>query len=111
MKPLFIVNNILPFNFLPKIGVLYDFDFKKLDSISGKIIPHLKASGHDEKNLGNKNVLLIEELNTTGLTGKTDECFYESNDPNSEKWNAFWYGEGLEIKNKNSFYDFFVNLQ
>ena len=43
--------------------------------------------------LRNKNVLLIEEFNTTGLTGKTDECFYESNeciDGHLVAFSIFW---------------------
>jgi len=78
------------------------FDFTALDSITKNILPHLDAAGHDLDLLNgeSKSVLLVEEFNTTGLSGSTDESSYTGKDPKFQRWNAFWYGEGLEIKNK-----------
>ena len=77
-----------------------DFDFEALDLITKPIIGHLTAALNDTKNLTNvnKRVLIIEEFNTQGLTGVTDDYFHEGEDPHLQRWNSFWVGEGDENK-------------
>ena len=72
-----------------------------LQKYTGDIEGHLNAAGHSCSLEDNLTALVIEEIGTTGLTGKTVDSHYESSETD-QRWNNFWGGEGLEVKTKKS---------
>jgi len=72
-----------------------------LEQISKPLLPHLKASGHLDGDLDWKksNTLVLEEFNTKGLTGSTNDSYAKGE---TERWANFWFGEGKRSKTGTS---------
>ena len=78
-----------------------DIDCSYLEQICKPLLPHLKASGHLDGDVDWRkgNILVIEEFNTKGLTGITDDSYAKGE---SERWANFWFGEGKRSKTGTS---------
>jgi hypothetical protein len=64
--------------------------------------PHLRATGRaaEERDYSTPTVLVVEEFNTTGLTGKVNDSFVRGEE--NQHWARFWFGEGDEAKTGRS---------
>ena len=76
-------------------GLTYEALLKYTSPLKG----HLEAANHNPDLISKEycGALVIEELETTGLTGETEDSRY-SIDEDHQRWNNFWHGEAKEIK-------------
>lgn len=74
-----------------------------LDKYTAPLLGHLKAANHDAKLMSEEycGALVIEEFETTGLIGETEDSRYNHNEE-MQRWNNFWHGEAKEIKGGKS---------
>lgn len=70
---------------------------------NGNLIEHLKTCGISEKT-GAIRTLTIEDFNTEGLTGETDntKVVDEANNPVAGNFIGFWWSEGQSSKRRGS---------
>ena len=85
-----------------KINIVDHKDGLSTDTLldyTSQLEGHLEAANH-ELNYKSKDfcgALVIEEFETTGLTGTVDNSRF-SDEPDYQRWNNFWHGEAKEIK-------------
>lgn len=74
-----------------------------LDKYTSPLLCHLAAANHDPKLMSEEycGALVIEEFETTGLIGETEDSRFNLNE-DLQRWNNFWYGEAKEIKSGKS---------
>jgi hypothetical protein len=89
-----------------KIAILNENDGLSratLDKYTAPLLGHLEAANHDAKLMSEDycGALVIEEFETTGLIGETEDSRYNL-DEDLQRWNNFWHGEAKEIKGGRS---------